>query len=134
MKKNTAFLIAIALIAAFAGLVYPVTRFGAAGLNTKSAEMLMGANPAAAALARYDTVPRVTADLPPLFFVHAFDDPIVPMEQSLEMMAAARAVKVPVEAHLIERGGHGFGALHLPQAAPGRSWPDIFAKWIADRG
>jgi hypothetical protein len=38
---------------------------------------------------------------------------------------------VPVEAHLLERGGHGFGALSLPPTSPGHKWLEWFATWTA---
>lgn len=118
---------------AYAGLVYPVTSFRSAGLNTRSSAMLLGDNQDPAVLQRYTPLDRVTADTPPMFLVHAMDDPIVPIRQSLAMIDACLGAKVPVEAYLMERGGHGFGALHLPESTPGRLWTDIFARWTATR-
>lgn len=116
---------------AYAGLVYPVTSFVSAGLNSRSAEMLLGADRDPSLLARYTPLDRVTGETPPTFLVHAMDDSTVPVAQSLDMIAACRKAGVPVEAHLLEKGGHGFGALHLPADSPGRLWTDIFARWTA---
>ena len=55
----------------------------------------------------------------------------MPVAQSLVTIEKCRAAKVPVEAHIFEKGGHGFGALHLPVDFPGRLWPDLFARWTA---
>jgi acetyl esterase/lipase len=114
---------------AFAGLVYPVTslrpRIGHAG----SSKMLLGDNPPAPLVDARSPVLHVAAGTPPCFLVHAFDDGTVPVENSLDWIAACRAAKVPVEAHLFGEGGHGFG-LHLPPNLPGARWPDLFAAWI----
>ncbi|MBO9623591.1 MAG: alpha/beta hydrolase [Sphingomonas sp.] len=115
----------------YAGLVYPVVSFVTAGFEPASAAMLLGDNRDAAILARHTPADRITAQTPPIFLVHAMDDGTVPIAQSLLTIDKCRAAKVPVEAHLLEQGGHGFGALHLPADAPGRLWPDVFARWTA---
>lgn len=116
---------------AFAGLVYPVVDFASAGPNSRSASGLLGEARDPAIVARHTPVRRVSADTPPAFLLHAMDDPIVPVTQSLAMIAACRAAGVAVEAHLIERGGHGFGAANLPAASPNRRWLEVFARWVA---
>ncbi|MEI9852535.1 MAG: prolyl oligopeptidase family serine peptidase [Sphingomonas sp.] len=116
---------------AYAGLAYPVVNFAAAGLASGSAAMLLGDTIDPAVLTRHTPVARVTADTPPVCLVHAMDDPVVPIRQSLAMIAACTEARVPVEAHLFEAGGHGFGALHLAADMPGRMWPELFARWTA---
>ncbi len=78
---------------------------------------------------RYAIDRRLTASTPPLFIVHAEDDDVVPVLNSLDMLAAARAAGVPVEAHILQRGGHGFGT-RLPRTMPGSLWPDLFDRWM----
>lgn len=114
----------------YTGLVYAVTSLSAPGLHSRSGNMLMGPDPSEEVLRRYNTPPRVTRETPPLFLAHAIDDPLVPLEQSLDMLAAARAAKVPVEVHFYEKGGHGFGAKHLPESAPGRGWLELYDTWV----
>ncbi|MFV0624566.1 alpha/beta hydrolase [Sphingomonas sp. ac-8] len=115
---------------AWSGLVYAVTSLSKPGLRSGSADNLLGPDPTPETRRRYDTPDRVTTGTPPLFLVHAMDDPLVPLEQSLDLLAAARAAKVPVEAHFYEKGGHGFGAKHLPESAPGRGWPELYDTWV----
>lgn len=117
----------------YAGLVYPVVSFRTAGMNSRSAGMLLGESQDPALLARYETSDRISAGTPPIFLVHAVDDGTVPVAQSLLTIEKCRAFNVPVEAHILEKGGHGFGALHLPKDSPGRLWTDIFARWTATR-
>jgi len=92
-----------------------------------------GDAPSADVRARYTIIPRIARETPPLFLFHAADDPVVPIQNSIDVMAAARRNDVPVEAHLFTSGGHGFGALHLPEQSSGRMWPDMFARWTAAR-
>ena len=65
--------------------------------------------------------------------MHAADDPGVPVENSLNYLAALRAAKVGAEAHIFEEGGHGFG-IYLARDKPARAWPDLFLAWAQRRG
>lgn len=107
---------------AYAGLIYP---------GIRGSPVLVGAQPDDATAARYRVDARIDKDTPPLFLLHAFDDGTTPVGNSLALLAAASAAKVPCEVHLLERGGHGFGGLHLAPDLPGRLWPDLFARWTA---
>ncbi len=116
---------------AFSGLVYPVASLSTPHTHPGSRDNLLGPNPDPATKARYDTPRRINPTTAPLFLVHAVDDGLVPLDQSIDVLTQARAAKVPVEAHFFERGGHGFGALSAPQGSPARLWPDLFDRWIA---
>jgi acetyl esterase/lipase len=103
---------------AYAGLVYPVV---------SGDLMRVGTGPAA----RFSPARRLRGDIPPLFLLHALDDPVVPASEPLSMLAAAREAGVPVEAHFLQEGGHGFGPRYLPPDRPGADWPVLFDRWIA---
>ncbi|KQN36977.1 esterase [Sphingomonas sp. Leaf407] len=117
---------------AFTGLVYPVTNIGTMS-HRGSRDNLAGPNAEDAVYARYDIPARVTTQTPPVFLAHSIDDGTVPVDQSLDMIAACRRAKVPVEAHLFENGGHGWGALHSPADSSRRTWTDSFIRWISER-
>ncbi|MDB5691017.1 MAG: alpha/beta hydrolase [Alphaproteobacteria bacterium] len=114
---------------AFAGLVYPVTSLRPHIGHAGSSKMLLGDNAPEPLVDARSPALHVGADTPPCFLVHTLDDPVVPLENSLDWIAACRAARVPVEAHLFGEGGHGFG-LHLPWTLPGSRWPDLFQAWI----
>jgi acetyl esterase/lipase len=118
---------------AFAGLIYPVTSLKYWRRRPDSGTPLLGRNPPPQLVEARSPVLHVTAETPPCFLVHSLDDPVVALENSLDWIAACRAAKVPVEAHLFAAGGHGYG-LHLPKDLPGSSWPDIFATWMRKNG
>ena len=73
-----------------------------------------------------DTV--ATSDSPPLFVLAAADDPLG-IDGSLVLHEAWRAAERPVELHLFERGGHGFG--FAPQGLPSDQWSELFLAWHA---
>lgn len=116
---------------AFSGLIYPVTSPRTAGPASRSGPNLFGDSPSPVSLARHDVLARVTPATPPLFLVHAVDDMTIPVGQSIALLEAARRHRVPVEAHMLERGGHGFGARGLPANNPGANWLNWFAAWSA---
>jgi acetyl esterase/lipase len=70
---------------------------------------------------------RVNAQTPPVFFVHAGDDPIS-AEGSITMYLALRQAKVPAEMHLYASGGHGFGL--RPTGKPATTWPKRCEEWL----
>lgn len=113
---------------AVAGLIYPVISMVPPVTHAESRERLLGPAPSAAEIARRSPAEHVTASTPPTFLMHALDDSAVPPENSLEMLRALRAAKRPVEAHLFEEGGHGFG-LGNPKL-PVHQWLALFVAFL----
>jgi acetyl esterase/lipase len=111
-----------------AGLIYPVASFQPGIGHGDSRDNLLGAGATAAAIAAHSPAERVRADTPPCFIVHAMDDETVPVGASLAMMASCRRARIPVEAHLFESGGHGFGVPYQADA-PAYAWPELFMAW-----
>jgi acetyl esterase/lipase len=111
-----------------AGLIYPVITLAQPFTNTQSAAYLLGPSPSAALIAARSADLHVDRTTPPTFLAHALDDTAVPPENSLQMLAALRAAKVPAEAHFFEQGGHGFG-LGQPGTTASQ-WPTLFDTWL----
>jgi acetyl esterase/lipase len=111
-----------------AGLLYPVISI-TADRKGGSYTNLIGPDAGAAPVARYETDRRVTSETPPLFLAQALDDDTVNPQNSIAMLNAAREARVPVEAHLFEKGGHGFGVKHVPKTLPASRWPELFDLW-----
>ncbi len=110
------------------GLIYPVISQVEGIGHAESTLRLLGPDPEMASIVRRSPDLHVSNETPPLFLVHAIDDPAVPLENSLLMLGAMRGRRRPVEAHLFDRGGHGFGA-GVP-GEPTGAWLDLFATWI----
>jgi acetyl esterase/lipase len=116
-----------------AGLIYPVVGLEATFTHAGSRDALLGRD-APAALRRTASVEtRVTAATPPTFLVHAGDDGLVPVANSLALYTALLAAKRPAELHVFDEGGHGFGT-RLPPTMPASAWPDLFAAFARRKG
>lgn len=74
---------------------------------------------------------RVPTDAPPLFIALAADDPFFG-GGGYGLIDSWRAAKKPVEFHLFEQGGHGFGMYQKTTTSTG--WFDEFARWLAMHG
>ena len=75
---------------------------------------------------------KVTRRTPPTFLLHAEDDPVDPVENSLVYHAALRKAGVPVELHLFVKGGHAFGLRRT--SAPITDWPPLVERWLGAIG
>jgi dipeptidyl aminopeptidase/acylaminoacyl peptidase len=73
----------------------------------------------------------VSAITPPTFLVHASDDTVVPVENSLMMYQVLRKEKVKVEMHIFQDGGHGFG-IENPERQD--RWMDWCKGWLIENG
>lgn len=116
-----------------AGLIYPViTMVGSFG-HDESRDDLLGAGAPMTERQRRSVELRVDAQTPPVFLVHASDDGLVPVENSLALHAALLAAKRPAELHVFDEGGHGFG-VRASKAVPVSNWPHLFAAFAARKG
>jgi acetyl esterase/lipase len=111
-----------------AGLIYPVITMEAPVTHEISRSMLLGDSPSAADVERRSAERHVDANTPPTFIVHAFDDSAVSVENALRFLNAMRAAKRPVEAHLLQSGGHAFG-VGQPKTSSA-TWPAAFLAWL----
>jgi acetyl esterase/lipase len=73
----------------------------------------------------------VPADAPPLFIALAADDPFF-ANGGYGLIDSWKAAKRPVEFHLYEQGGHGFGM--YPKETTSTGWFDAFVRWIGMHG
>jgi acetyl esterase/lipase len=113
--------------------IYPVITMSAPAAHMGSRKELVGENASPALEAAHSAERNVRAGAPPTFLVHAEDDDVVPVENSVLLHDALRAAKVPVEMHLFGDGGHGFGIRKMI-GKPGEVWPELFVRWAQARG
>lgn len=96
-----------------------------------SKESLLGKDANSELVAKYSNEKQVNENTPKTFLVHAIDDKSVPVENSINYYLALKQNKVPVEIHLYENGGHGFG---LGMVGTNKNWPNACEKWLAVNG
>ncbi len=71
------------------------------------------------------------ADAPPLFIALAADDPFF-ANAGYGLIDSWKSARRPVEFHLYEQGGHGFGM--YPKTTTSTGWFDGFTRWLAMHG
>ena len=74
---------------------------------------------------------KAPTDAPPLFIALAADDPFF-ANAGFGLIESWKAVKRPVEFHLYEQGGHGFGM--YPKETTSTGWFEAFVAWLRMRG
>jgi len=110
----------------FAVLIYPVISF-LSSPHVGSMHNLIGKDGSQAQKEYFSNEMGVNANTPPSFLVHANDDDAVPVENSILFNQALVKNKVPVETHLYQSGGHGFG-LHNKTTAD--EWFARLENWM----
>ena len=109
--------------------IYPVVSMDLGIAHMVSREKLIGANPDAAREKLYSPERNVRPDQPPLWLLHAEDDNVVKVENSIRLRAVTRDIGAPCEAHFFERGGHGFGLMKTA-GLPVAIWPELLWNWL----
>lgn len=117
---------------AAAALIYPVITLRPPYDRTSTRRMLVGAHPDAAASAAWSVESWIDAHTPPLFGVQAADDPIADPANLAILAQAAERAGVPIEAHRLPSGGHGFGMGR--GGTPSAGWPAWFDGWLRRQG
>ena len=115
----------------FSILIYPVISMEDAITHKGSKENLLGKNVSSEMVEKYSNEKQITAETPKTFLVHATDDKAVPVENSINYYLALKQHQVPVEMHIYENGGHGFG---LGVQGTNKNWPKACEKWLASNG
>ncbi len=110
----------------FTMLIYPVISFKQ-NQHQGSVNNLLGKNPSEKQLNYFSGEENVSANTPPAFLVHASDDEGVPVANSVQYYEAMLAKKRPVEMHLYQAGGHGFG---LNNKTTTDAWFERCVNWL----
>jgi acetyl esterase/lipase len=111
----------------FCALIYPVVSM-LTSAHSGSRTNLLGRNPSKQLLAQFSCEKLVNHDTPPSFVVHARDDTNVLVTNSLLFVEACQRAAVPVELHLYDKGGHGFGlGVHGGEVT---NWPALFETFL----
>lgn len=112
-------------------LLYPVISFTDSIGHIGSRDNLIGKNPSPEKIKYYSNEWQVTKQTPPTFLVHAKDDDVVKVANSIAFYNALQKNGVPAEIHFYEQGGHGFG-MHNKRSAD--QWMDWLQAWMKKNG
>jgi acetyl esterase/lipase len=115
------------------GLLYPVVSLSAPFTHIGSRDALLGPAAAVDERRRYSVDLAVDGRTPPCFLVHAGDDGLVPVANSISLYSALQTKSRPAELHIFSEGGHGFGVRPGPDK-PVSAWPSLFCAFAASCG
>ncbi len=115
----------------FMVLLYPVISFRDSIVHRGSKENLIGKKPSEEMVHRFSNEEQVTAQTPPTFLIHAVDDDIVPVANSISFLEVLHKNKVPAEMHLYQSGGHGFG---MHNKTTKDDWMETMKNWLLLNG
>ena len=76
---------------------------------------------------------EVPKNPPPAFFLISNDDD-GHMGAVLDLMNKYRKVKAPMEAHILQLGGHGFNMGNRAKQESVKTWPKRLTDWLVDTG
>ena len=112
----------------FLVLVYPVISMDSKVTHLDSRKALLGEKPSKERINFFSNELHVDASTPPTLLLHAVDDTLVDVKNSILFLEALKKAGVPVEAHLFEKGDHGFFLI------PRDQWQDPIMKWLTANG
>jgi len=93
---------------------------------------LLGPNPVPELIEKYSTQTRVTAQTPPCFMVHAFNDKGVLPQHSLLFYQALLEKKVSTSFHVFPQGGHAININNNPGST--ELWKPLCEMWMKEMG
>ena len=111
----------------FSILLYPVISFTDSLTHMGSRINLIGKNPSKELIEQYSNELQVTAKTPPAFLVHAADDGLVPIGNSIAYYQGLLKNGVLSEMLLYPHGEHGFGMINR---STDDRWMDNLKNWM----
>jgi acetyl esterase/lipase len=113
---------------AFMILGYPVVTMKKELTHGGSRTNLIGEHPTTEIENLYSNELQVSKNTPPTFIVHATDDKVVPVQNSVQLYKALQDKKVVAELDTFAVGGHGFGM--RKRGIPVDNWPELLKTWL----
>ena len=112
----------------FSILFYPVVSMEQDTTHRGSRTNLLGADPSQEMVKRYSNEQQVSKETPPTFMLHAADDTVVRLENSMAYYKQLVAHGVSARLMVYETGGHG------PTAFKNNpTWLPVFEDWMSKR-
>jgi len=104
-------------------LVYPVISMQDELTHADSRRQLLGDTPAKETIDRFSSELQIKPNAPPAYIIHAGDDALVDVDNSIEYFQKLRKLGIPTELHVYPKGGHGFIFRQ-------EGWIDPLLRWM----
>jgi acetyl esterase/lipase len=113
----------------FMVLVYPVISFTDSLAHKDSRTALIGKNASAKQINLFSNEGQVSSNTPPTFLIHAGDDRLVSVKNSIAFYLALQKNGVPAGIHIFPKGAHGF---FMRPAS--NTWFQYCTQWMVENG
>lgn len=112
----------------FLVLVYPVISMDTKITHLDSRKALLGEKPTKDNIHFFSNELHVSKKTPPTLMLHAVDDKLVDVKNTIVFLEALKDAGVPAEARLFEKGDHGFFLI------PRTRWQSTIMEWLITNG
>ena len=112
-------------------LIYPVISFTDSLTHQGTRDNLLGKNPSEEKVRFFSNELQVNGNTPPAFLVHAGNDKVVNVDNSISFYQALQRNGVDAELLIYPKGGHGFG---LNNITTSDKWIDHCKEWLISSG
>ncbi len=112
----------------FTALLYPIISMQPPLDHTHAYKSLIGKTPNLAEQTFFLVNLQVNKRTTPIFLAHSQNDPIAPIQHSLDLKNALEKNNIPFEFHLFTNGGHGWGL--GKKNTETTQWPTLFLAWL----
>ncbi|MGN0002469.1 MAG: alpha/beta hydrolase [Sphingobacterium composti] len=111
----------------FSVLIYPVISMEDGVTHNGSKNNLIGPDVSEEDLIRFSNEKNINKKTPPAYLIHAKDDKVVPIENSLRYQRELIKYNIPNYLFTYELGGHGFGMNNKQEP---REWFESMLEWL----
>ena len=112
-------------------LIYPVISFADSIAHRGSRNNLIGKDAPPEKVKEFSNELHISKRTPPTYLVHAEDDSVVKLQNTLVFGTNLQRNKVPFDFYLYEKGGHGFGMINPTSEV---KWMDLVHQWLVKSG
>lgn len=109
-------------------LNYPVIMMEGSDSHWGSRRFLLGPTPRIEDIKELSNEQHVNVATPPTILFHTSDDPVVPVENSVNYYLALREKGIPAEMHIFEHGAHGVGLIIDDYGLS--QWESLLENWL----
>lgn len=109
-------------------LSYPVIMMEGPYTHWGSRRFLLGPTPTPEDVHELSNEKHVSVITPPTILFHTSDDPVVPVQNSVNYFLALRKYGVPAEMHIFEHGAHGLGLTVNDYSLS--QWEGLLQNWL----
>ena len=112
----------------FMVLDYPVISMSENFTHKGSRFFLLGEKPSVELMNYFSNEKNIKNNTPPTFLVHASDDKVVDVENSIAFYRGLRKKNIDAELHIFQNGGHAFALANGSEAA--EAWKKLCLEWL----